>query len=114
LGTRGVRAGVEVSAWVTVDGTEEHLTTLTTTKDLPPGGSETLSYQWADAPELSGQTISVRAVADADEDGDGQHNECKEDNNETVNDVSCACEESSDCDPGEFCATNGKCYEHDG
>ncbi len=113
-GTRGVRAGVDVGVWVTVEGTEEHLTTLTTTQEMPPGGRETLSYQWTDAPELSGREISVRAVADSDENGDGQHNECQEDNNETVNDVSCVCEDNSDCDPTEFCATNGQCYENDG
>jgi hypothetical protein len=113
-GTRGVRAGVEVGVWVTVDGTETYLTTLTTTKDLPPGGRETLAYQWTDAPEPAGQTISVRAIADGNELDQGQHNECKEDNNETINDVSCTCQDDADCDPAEFCTNSGQCLPIDG
>jgi hypothetical protein len=113
-GTRGVRAGVEVAVWATVGGTEQFLTTLTTTQDLAPGGRETLEYIWVDAPDPSGQTISIRAAADSSELGDQQHNECKEDNNETINEATCACQEDSDCDPEEFCSNNGQCIPFDG
>jgi hypothetical protein len=113
-GTRGVRAGVEIAVWVTVDGTEQFLTTLVTTQDLPPGGRETIEYVWTDAPDPAGQTISVRAVADGNEAGEQQHNECKEDNNETLNDVTCACQDNTDCDPAEFCSNNGQCLPIDG
>ncbi len=113
-GSQGVRAGVDVAVWVTVDGTEQYLTTLTTSVDLPPGGSETLVYDWPDAPDPAGQTIEIRAVADQNEQGEQLHNECIEDNNETLNEARCACEDNSDCDPGEFCATNGKCYPNGG
>jgi hypothetical protein len=113
-GTRGVRAGVDVGVWVTIASTEEYLTTLTTTKDLPPGGSETLIYNWGDAPEPAGQTITVRAIADGNELGEHQHNECKEDNNEIINDVSCTCQDDTDCDPAEYCSNNGQCMPIDG
>jgi hypothetical protein len=113
-GTRGVRAGVDVAVWVTVDGTEQFLTMLTTTQDLPPGGRETLEYIWADAPDPAGQNISIRAVADGNEQGEQQHNECLEDNNETINEATCACQEDTDCDPAEFCANSGQCLPIDG
>jgi hypothetical protein len=113
-GSRGVGPGVDIGVWVTIAGNEDYLTTLTTTVDLPPGGRETLTYQWADAPDPAGQTISVRAVADTNEAGDSQHNECVEDNNETVNEARCACEEMSDCNPGEYCTTAGQCLPIDG
>jgi hypothetical protein len=109
LGSRGVRAGVDVSVYVTESGTEQHLVTLQTTQDLPPGGRETLAYQWADAPDLQGADITVRAVADEDADGNQQHNECVEDNNEIVDEASCICEDFSDCQPGEFCNSSGEC-----
>ncbi len=113
-GTRGVRAGVNVAVWVTINGAEQYLTTLTTTKDLPPGASETLEYNWTDAPDPAGQTISIRAVADSDEQGNQQHNECHEDNNETTNDATCACKDDSDCDPAEYCSTGGQCLPFGG
>lgn len=113
-GTRGVLAGVNVAVWITIDGVEQYLTTLTTTQDLPPGGRETIEYDWPDAPSPSGQEISIRAVADSDELGNAQHNECHEDNNEISNAISCACTENRDCDPGEFCASTGECLPMDG
>src|SRR5690554_8097664 len=77
-GTRGVLAGVQIAVWITIDGVEQYLTTLTTTQDLPPGGRETIEYDWPDAPDPAGQSVSIRAVADSDEAGQGQHNECIE------------------------------------
>lgn len=113
-GTRGVRAGVEVGVWATVGGTEQYLTTLTTTQDLPPGGRETLQYDWSDAPDPAGQTITIRAAADSNEQGDQQHNECHEDNNETQSQATCACQDTTDCDPGEYCTTAGTCMPIEG
>jgi hypothetical protein len=109
LGSRGVRAGVDVAVFVTEGGSEQHLVTLQTTQDLPPGGRETLTYEWTNAPDLNGADISVRAVADANESGDQQHNECNEDNNEIVDEASCVCEDVSDCQPGEYCDNTGEC-----
>ncbi|AWV90278.1 hypothetical protein [Bradymonas sediminis] len=115
LGTRGVPEGTEVALYVTVEGSpEQYLTTLTTTVRLLPGGAETLVYVWENAPDPSGNTITVRAIADADEDGNGQHNECHEDNNELQNQATCACQENTDCNPGEFCASTGECLPMDG
>jgi hypothetical protein len=113
-GTRGVLAGVEIAVWITIDGAEQYLTTLTTTRDLPPGGRETLEYDWTDAPDPAGQTIAVRAIADGNELGVQQHNECLEDNNQIINEVSCACQNNSDCDPGEICVNTGACLPMDG
>ena len=113
-GTRGVLAGVQIAVWITIDGVEQYLTTLTTTQDLPPGGRETIEYDWPDAPDPAGQSVSIRAVADSDEAGQGQHNECIEDNNTIQNAISCACQDNSDCDPGEICVTTGQCLPMDG
>lgn len=113
-GTRGVLAGVQIAVWITIDGTEQYLTTLTTTRDLPPGGRETIEYDWQDAPSPAGQAISIRAVADNDELGSAQHNECNEDNNAIDNAISCSCQDNSDCDPSEICVNTGECIPREG
>ncbi|AWV91202.1 hypothetical protein [Bradymonas sediminis] len=114
LGTRGVPEGAEVAVYVSVDGTEQYLTTLTTTERLLPGGAQTIEYIWADGPDPGGKLITVRAIADANEAGEGQYPECIEDNNELINEASCICRENRDCSPGEFCASSGECLPMDG
>ena len=114
LGTRGVPAGAHVAVYVSIDGSEQFLTTLTTTQALLPGGAQTLEYVWAAAPDPYGKTITLRALADTDADGAGQHFECNEDNNEMQNQATCACQENSDCSPGEICVTTGQCLPMDG
>lgn len=114
LGTRGVPEGTDVALYVSIDGSEQYLTTLTTTVRLLPGGAETLDYLWTEAPDPSGSTITVRSVADADENGNGQHNECKEDNNELQNEATCACQDNSDCNPNEICVNTGECIPREG
>ena len=110
LGSRGVRSGVDIAIFVTESGgSEQHLVTLQTQQDLPPGGRETIPYDWPNAPDLNGSSLTIRAVADSDETGSQQHNECDEDNNEIVDEASCTCEDFSDCGPGEFCDGSGEC-----
>jgi outer membrane protein assembly factor BamB len=114
LGTRGIEEGAKVAVYVTYDGGEQYLTTLTTTERLLPGGAQTLEYLWVDAPDVSGQQITVRAVADADQSGAGRHFECDESNNEATNQATCACEDHFDCSPGEVCVNTGECLPMDG
>lgn len=113
-GSRGVLAGVQVAIWVTIDGVEQYLTTLLTTRDLLPGGREVLEYEWLDAPAMAGQEILVRAVADSDELGAQQHHECREDNNEITGRTTCACQSDDDCALEEVCLNTGQCVPRSG
>lgn len=111
IGARGIPEGTDVSVYVTIEGTEHFVTTLQTTQRLLPGGTETVEYLWADAPDTGGQTIGVRAVADADEDGDGQHFECNEDNNELEVEATCRCVSDDDCEGIQICVVPGICID---
>jgi outer membrane protein assembly factor BamB len=109
-GARGVVAGTKVALYFGFQGDEELVTVLETTVDLPPGGRETLTYDWTDAPDVDVEEFSIRAVVDSDDMGAGLHNECIEDNNTLEFEGTCQCMQDSDCDINEFCA-DGTCVE---
>lgn len=114
LGTRGVLPGTHVAVYATYEGHERFVTTLTTTERLLPGGSQSFRYVWADAPNLAGQAVTVRAVADADEHGQSQHLECDDSNNQMTTQADCRCTDDSQCAAGEICVNTGKCIPRSG
>ena len=110
-GARGVVAGTNVAVWFSLAGNEELVVVLQTTIDLPPGGRETLSFVWNDAPPIAAADVfEIRATVDTDGMSAGAHNECIEDNNTTTFEGTCRCVEDSDCDIFEFCS-DGACLE---
>ncbi len=112
-GSRGVIEGLDVAVFAIVDGVEELITVLQTTQLLPPGGKETLYYEWEDGPFEFGDGQDAQIIARANDDGTGQrqYRECNETNNESVEIVSCRCEHSSECQhlPGHECINTGQC-----
>ncbi len=104
-GDRGVLPGLHIALYADIEGTERFITTLETTQHLPPGARETLSYAWntEDIARGDGQDFTIRAHADQDEDGNGQHNECIESNNELHIDANCGCRSNDDCQEGYYC-----------
>lgn len=114
-GSRGVPEGLEVAVFVEVDGDEELEVVVETTEFLPPGGKETVVYEWEEAPISTGDGEEVEIAARADDDGtgSGQYPECNEDNNDRTSIIECPCTTGEYCDEGEYCAT-GLCQEIQG
>lgn len=118
-GSRSVIEGLNVAVFAVIDGVEELITVLQTTQLLPPGGKETLIYEWEDAPFELGDGEEPEIIARANDDGTGQrqYRECNETNNETVEVISCRCQEDADCAhlTGYYClTTSGVCTLVDG
>lgn len=113
-GTLGVLAGVNVALFATIDASERYVTTLQTTRDLPPGASETLSYPWQNPAIPPRLDITIRAVADSDVLGAQAHHECNEDNNEVTASASCRCLSDDACQADEVCVNIGVCMPRDG
>lgn len=100
-----VPAGVSVALEAGASGNVSWLTDLQTTQRLAPGARETLTHVWSDAPYGGSATWEVRAEADADQNGDGEHNECREENNAaTTSGDACAC-----LAVGKACKRDGQC-----
>jgi hypothetical protein len=84
-GSLGVRAGtVTTAVFVSRNGVETLAATVTNTKNLAPGASETFEVLWTPPESWAGQKFDVRIVTDDDGMGVQRHNECREDDNETT------------------------------
>jgi hypothetical protein len=89
-GSLGVRAGT-VTTTVWGGSPERVIASVTNTRDLPPGASETLVIPWAVPADQAGKTSSFRAEVDRDAMGEQRHNECREEDNAALQpDVICA------------------------
>ncbi len=113
-GARSVAAGIPVALFtVPTGGTEELLTTLYTTRPLPPGARELLTYVWTDAPNRlgDGQLVAMKAVVNFSGNEENQSlNECNSDNNILMFNALCPCSDNSDCEEGFWCP-NSTCME---
>lgn len=115
-GSRAVIEGLNVALFALVDGEETLVAVVQTTQPLAPGASETLTYQWDDAPFEVGTGEQVEIIARANDDGTGQrqYRECDETNNERTSTVLCPCTEDDDCDMGYYCNPEGLCLPIEG
>ncbi len=83
LGALGVRAGTVTSAvFVSRNGVDTLVTTVTNTVNLAPGGAETFEVSWTPPQSWAGQRFDVKVISDDDGTGMQRHNECREDDNE--------------------------------
>jgi hypothetical protein len=81
-GSIGVRSGtVPVSVYITLEGQETLIETVTNTQNLGPGAEENFEILWAAPSSAANQNFDVRIVADDDGAGGQSHNECHEDDN---------------------------------
>lgn len=81
-GSIGVRAGtVPVSVYITLNGQETLIETVTNTQNLGPGAEENFEIVWAAPSSAANKNFDVRVVADDDGAGGQSHNECHEDDN---------------------------------
>ena len=115
-GSRTVIEGLNVALFAMVDGVETLIAVVQTTEDLPPGASQTLSYDWEDTPFELGAGEQVEVIARANDDGTGQrqYRECDETNNERTSVVACPCTRDEDCETGFFCNPEGLCLPIEG
>jgi hypothetical protein len=82
-GSLGVRAGaVLTSIWA--GDPERLIATIPNAQPLAPGASEVMEYIWQAPPDQAGKTFDVRVIIDDDGEGNQRHNECREDDNESI------------------------------
>lgn len=109
-GSRGALAGIPVAIY-NPSANNALVTVLHTTTDLLPGGRETLTFPWAEAPVAygDGQTLTISARVDDDGTGQGTLNECNEANNDAEVDAICPCRNDADCSLGNWCDERRLC-----
>ncbi len=115
-GSQSVIEGLNVALFAMVDGEETLVAVVQTTQMLAPGASETIVYEWDDAPFEVGIGEEAEIIARANDDGTGQrqYRECDETNNERTAFVLCPCTGNEDCDPGHYCNPDGLCLPIEG
>ncbi|HJL15528.1 MAG TPA: VCBS repeat-containing protein [Sandaracinaceae bacterium LLY-WYZ-13_1] len=91
-GALGVPPGISVVARATLpDGSVVDLGVQTTTTTLLPGGSETLIFTWMPSGGFGVDELTVEAIVDDDGTGEGDYNECVEDNNALTSETLMTC-----------------------